>query len=67
MKPKAEISKQCSLCEIGHLGADGRSVLCIKQGVMPPDGVCRKFRYDPLKREPLLPPKQEFTETEFEL
>ena len=67
MKPKAEITRQCSLCEIGRPGPDLSSVLCIKRGVMPLDGLCRHFRYDPLKREPFLPPKQTFDPQEFEL
>lgn len=67
MKPKAEISKQCSLCEVGRPSPDGKSVLCIKHGIMPLDGVCHSFCYDPLKREPKLPAKQKFDKKEFEL
>ncbi len=67
VKPKVEITKQCSLCEVGRPSPDGRSVLCIKHGVMPLESVCRSFCYDPLKREPKLPPRQQFDKAEFEL
>ena len=55
MKPKADIVKQCGLCEIGRPAPDGKSVLCIRKGVMPLDARCGKFRYDPLKRVPPRP------------
>ncbi len=67
MKPKAEIVKQCGLCEIGRPAPDGKSVLCIRKGVMPLEARCGRFRYDPLKREPKLPPKQKFEAADFEL
>ena len=34
---------------------DDEQVLCIKKGVVPVEGKCRKFSYDPCKR---IPPKQ---------
>lgn len=67
MRPSVEITKQCSLCEIGRPGPDGKSVLCVKKGVMAPEDRCRHFRYDPLKREPVLPPRQEHDPDEFKL
>ena len=67
MKPRVEITKQCSLCEIGRPGPYGQSVLCVKKGVMAPTDRCCHFRYDPLKREPVLPPKPEHDPSEFEL
>lgn len=44
--------KICALCEYGRLSPDNASVLCIKRGVMKLDSTCRKFKYDPFKREP---------------
>ena len=35
--------------------ADEESMLCRKKGMVPKDGKCRSFRYDPLKRDPALP------------
>lgn len=67
MKPKAEITKQCALCEIGRPAPDGKYVLCIRHGVMPLDACCHRFRYDPLKREPILPPKPQHSPEEFQL
>lgn len=67
MKPHTEITKKCALCEIGRLSADGKSVFCEKRGVMEPDDKCGRFRYDPLKREPKLPQKQQHTAEEFSL
>lgn len=67
MKAYSEITKCCALCEIGRLSPDGGSVLCTKNGVMAKSDICRKFRYDPLKREPELPRKQKFSQSEFDL
>ena len=50
---KAELEKFCAFCEFGTPipGVDG-DVICIKKGVVKEDFVCRRFRYDPLKRDP---------------
>lgn len=49
---KKDIEPQCKYCEFGT--PSGReSVLCKKVGgIMQPFSKCRKFKYDPLKREP---------------
>ncbi len=50
---KKDIEPQCAYCEHGTLTEDKDSVLCLKQGgVMKSYSKCKKFRYDPLKREP---------------
>ncbi len=67
MKPRCEITKCCALCEIGRPSPDGGSVLCTKNGVMARTDICRKFRYDPLKRDPELPKKQKFEQSDFDL
>ncbi len=67
MKAHSEITPSCALCEIGRLSPDGSKVLCTNCGVMDKTDVCRKFRYDPLKREPTLPKKQKFEQSEFDL
>lgn len=46
----------CSLCEYGRPSPDAAAVLCVKRGVMLPDSSCKKFKYDPIKRQP--PAKQ---------
>lgn len=50
---KKETEPQCGLCEYGSLIPDGTAVICRKAGgIMQPFSKCRKFKYDPLKREP---------------
>ncbi|MBR3552726.1 MAG: hypothetical protein IKN72_04980 [Clostridia bacterium] len=43
---------QCALCIHGTIVDGDDEVLCPRYGVMKPDGACRKYRYDPLKRKP---------------
>lgn len=38
-------------CARGQAAADN-TVLCPRRGVMQPYSSCRKFKYDPLKRQP---------------
>ena len=57
------------LLPTGHTLGE-RKVLCIKKGVMPPEGHCKKFRYDPLKRTPPRPAVPDFSrlkDTDFTL
>lgn len=50
---KKDIEKACKYCEHGVSVSEGTAVLCEKiGGVMQPHSKCRKFKYDPLKREP---------------
>ena len=46
----------CAYCQHGRLSPGGISVLCVGKGIVSPEGKCRKFVYDPLKREPKIPP-----------
>ena len=57
----------CDLCEHGTLSRDGTAVLCAKKGIMAPEDRCRKFVYDPLKREPKPRPvlSAEYSEEDF--
>ncbi|HIU35625.1 MAG TPA: hypothetical protein IAC53_03340 [Candidatus Fimenecus excrementigallinarum] len=62
------IAPKCAYCRHGTLSADKTSVLCKKRGVVSPDGRCRKYKYDILKRQP--PHRQKppaFSEADFEL
>ena len=46
------IEPSCAYCRHGTtIGAT--EVVCMKYGIVSPDGFCRKFKYDPLKREPI--------------
>ena len=49
---RKKIPKACTYCLYGTQ-IDQEQVLCIKKGVVPHDGKCRKFCYDPCKRMPL--------------
>lgn len=53
--PKAHPAS-CSYCEFGRLSPNGVSILCVKKGIVKRDGQCRRFVYDPLKREPTVLP-----------
>ncbi len=51
-----EITEICLFCEKGEPLNGNRRVLCPKHGVVAADYGCRKFVYDPLKRDPKNPP-----------
>ncbi len=72
MKKKLVNSKaypaSCVYCEHGRISPGGISVLCVKKGIVKADGKCRRFAYDPLKREPQVSPaapKADASEFEF--
>ena len=46
------IPPACSYCFFGKAMSDSE-VACKKRGIMSPEGFCRRFKYDPLKREPI--------------
>ncbi|MBE6796134.1 MAG: hypothetical protein E7533_06100 [Ruminococcaceae bacterium] len=66
---KKDIEPQCGLCEYGSVTQAGDSVVCRKAGgIMQPYSKCKKFRYDPLKREPkILSFNNDFSKEDFEL
>ncbi len=66
---KNKTEAQCALCEHGSPTPNGEAVVCRKAGgVMQPFSKCRKFKYDPLKREPqVLPFAVCFSQEDFEL
>lgn len=49
---KDSYEKRCGICALGRLSPDGESVLCPKKGITDVNGVCRRYKYDPLKRVP---------------
>ena len=51
-KRKPDIDKICEKCEFSTPICDELNVLCMKRGVVPAGHSCRKFIYDPLKRDP---------------
>ena len=49
-----DIEPCCAYCECGRQVSIDR-VACMKRGIVPLYGACRKFIYDPLKRQPERP------------
>ena len=43
---------KCRYCEYGTVTANGETILCPKSGLNNPESFCKKYKYDPLKREP---------------
>lgn len=52
----ADLPRVCRFCERATLINDEENVLCSDKGIVLADFCCRKFSYDPLKREPKMPP-----------
>lgn len=52
-----DITPSCRYCEYGAAIRDGEVMLCTKKGVVSSDFVCRKYAFDPLKRQPRPRPK----------
>ena len=52
-----EMPNVCAFCEMATSVCDEEKLLCRKNGIVPASHKCRKFRYDPLKRQPK-PPRQ---------
>ena len=48
---RKKIAPHCSYC-LHCTKLNEEQILCVKHGVMPVDGKCRKFIYDPCKRIP---------------
>ena len=52
---RKDIERSCLYCKRGCRVGDAE-ILCEKKGLIPdPNGACRHFRYDPLKRCPPRP------------
>ena len=66
---RRDIEPMCEYCRYGTaLSRD--EIGCVKVGITSPGENCRKFRYDPLKREPEVRAKvdsRRFTQEDFEL
>ncbi len=65
----SDIEPKCEYCAKCVLTADKKTALCERKGFTAPDGSCRKFEYDPLKRTPRAkqPPLPEFKDEDFSL
>ena len=56
---RKKIERSCAYCEYGAR-LDEEQVLCMKKGIVDPQGKCRKFSYDPCKRVPAKPKALDF-------
>ncbi len=64
----SKIPPKCGYCLRGKPTRDGSMVLCEKRGIVPPHFKCRKFRYDPLLREPKgVPEMPHFDPSDFKI
>lgn len=66
---KKDIEPSCSYCVHSSQISDTEAV-CIKKGVVSLGGQCRRFKYDPLRREPAHPvsiDKSRFSQDDFKL
>jgi hypothetical protein len=54
---EAEIERKCAFCEFGTAitlsTGEEPDIICEKHGIVSRDHLCRSFRYDLLKREPV--------------
>ena len=57
---RKEIERRCCYCQ-RCTKLNDEQVLCTKRGVMPVDGQCMQFRYDPCKRIPGKPKALDFS------
>ena len=60
------ITPSCDYCQYVTVGNDGKKIC--RTGIMSPEGSCKKYVYDPLKREPKPTPElPKFTADDFKL
>lgn len=66
---KKDVEPQCAFCEFGKTTDGGKTVVCRKiGGVMEGYSSCKKFKYDPFKREPKITTfSSDFTKEDFEI
>ena len=58
----------CENCFYGRMSDEKDCVLCVKKGVMDKSFSCKKYKYDPLKRQPKRrKPLEKYTEEDFKL
>lgn len=63
-----DLPKVCAYCRHGAPMADRAHVLCRKRGVVTQDYHCRKYSYDPFKRDPRPKPSlPSFDESDFKI
>lgn len=51
---RRDVERRCGYCQQGSRIGEGE-MMCPRRGIVPEDGRCFFFRYDPLKRTPPRP------------
>jgi len=59
---RKNIEKSCSYCVHAAKTIGSEIILCSKKGMMPIDEGCKKFKYDPLKRNPVKAKPKDFSQ-----
>ena len=63
-----DIAKYCAFCEYSSDLKTNDEMVCIHRGIVDKAFTCKKFKYDPLKREPVSKPKlKEYSDKTFSL
>lgn len=57
---RKKIARSCDYCSYATK-LNNNELLCMRRGLVTPDGACRKFRYDPCKRVPPKPKASDFS------
>ena len=66
---RKNIEPSCAYCQRGTQ-INENDVACLKKGIVPVEGHCRAFKYDPLKRVPPRPVSlntEKLTQEDFKL
>ncbi len=63
-----KIPPACKYCRYSTKLSFGSEILCKKRGFNDPDGSCRYYKYDALKRQPTrINVKNEYSKEDFEI
>ena len=60
---RKKIERSCAYCAFGTK-LEKEQVLCVKNGIVPLENACRKFKYDPCKRIPVKAKALDFSKYE---
>lgn len=62
-----ETIKNCSVCLYSTVLSNGTEAICKKRGPVLCNDYCRKFKYDPLKREPEIKTIKQYSFKDFDI
>ena len=48
------VAKRCEYCRFARSIMGGKEIICPKKGLRSPFDCCRSYKYDPLRREPVV-------------